>query len=161
MALARFVVTSRVTVTRDALATVTAGEPRTGAQAGYGSAATVSPGTSGKYGWLPATFLPSQVVWADSTAGSTGPQLLYQAIGRATCVRMFRARMTWARRAGQLTSSRARAVPGWLRSCFGLGDRPPGLAVQAQPVVAVAEVAPGDHVRPAAGGAGGHARVVR
>jgi hypothetical protein len=25
--------------------------------------------------------LPGQVVWADSTAGSTGPQLLYQAIG--------------------------------------------------------------------------------
>jgi hypothetical protein len=30
---------------------------------------------------LPATFLPGQVIWADSTADSTGPQLLYQAIG--------------------------------------------------------------------------------
>ena len=26
-------------------------------------------------------FLPGQVIWADSSAGSTGPQLLYQAIG--------------------------------------------------------------------------------
>jgi hypothetical protein len=34
-----------------------------------------------KYGWLPATFLPGTVIYADSTAGSTGPQLLYQAIG--------------------------------------------------------------------------------
>jgi hypothetical protein len=38
-------------------------------------------GTSGKYGLLPATFLPGTVVNADSTAGSTGPQLLYAAIG--------------------------------------------------------------------------------
>jgi hypothetical protein len=26
-------------------------------------------------------FLPGQVVWADSSAGSTGPQLMYAAIG--------------------------------------------------------------------------------
>jgi hypothetical protein len=42
----------------------------------------VSPSTSGKYGYLAgATFIPGQVVYADSTAGSTAPQLLYQAIG--------------------------------------------------------------------------------
>jgi hypothetical protein len=34
-------------------AAVTAGEPGTGAQAGYGSA-----GTSGEYGWLPSVLLP-------------------------------------------------------------------------------------------------------
>ncbi|HET9966906.1 MAG TPA: hypothetical protein VFQ68_01645 [Streptosporangiaceae bacterium] len=72
---------TRVTVTPDTLATVTAGEPGTGGAAGYGSAETVAPGTSGKYGWLPVTFLPGIVVVADSSAGTTGPQLLYQAIG--------------------------------------------------------------------------------
>ncbi len=46
-----------------------------------GSIATVSPGTSGKYGWLPAAFLPGTIIWADSSVGSSGPQLLYQAIG--------------------------------------------------------------------------------
>jgi hypothetical protein len=30
---------------------------------------------------LPATFLPGMVIYADSTAGTTGPQLLSQAIG--------------------------------------------------------------------------------
>jgi hypothetical protein len=30
---------------------------------------------------LPAMFLPGQVIWADPAAGSTGPQLLYAAIG--------------------------------------------------------------------------------
>ena len=39
------------------------------------------PVTCCKYGSLPATFLPGMVIWADSTAGSTGPQLLYQVIG--------------------------------------------------------------------------------
>ena len=81
MALARFVLTARVTITPDTAATVTAGEPGTGAPAGPGNAATVSPGTSGKYSNLPLVFLPGQIVYADSSAGSTGPQLLYQAIG--------------------------------------------------------------------------------
>ena len=40
-----------------------------------------SPGSGGRHGWLPATFLPGMVIYADSSAGSTGPQLLYQAIG--------------------------------------------------------------------------------
>jgi hypothetical protein len=81
VALSRFVVTSRVTLAADALATVVAGEPGTGGAAGFGGSETVSPGTSGKYGLIPQTLLPGQVVVADSTAGTTGPQLLYQAIG--------------------------------------------------------------------------------
>jgi hypothetical protein len=81
MSLSRFVVTARVTVTPDTLATVVAGEPGTGAPAGPGNSGMVSPGTSGKYGLLPATFLPGTVIYADSTAGTTGPQLLYAAIG--------------------------------------------------------------------------------
>jgi hypothetical protein len=56
MALGRFVVTSTVPLTPDTAATVTAGEPGTGGGAGYGNSATVSPGTSGKYGWLPLVF---------------------------------------------------------------------------------------------------------
>ena len=30
---------------------------------------------------MPLTFLAGTVIYADSSAGSTGPQLLYQAIG--------------------------------------------------------------------------------
>jgi hypothetical protein len=45
------------------------------------SITTVSPGSGGLYGWLPATSLPGTVIYADSTAGTTGPQLLYSAIG--------------------------------------------------------------------------------
>ena len=51
------------------------------APAGFGNVGTVAPGTGGKSGWLPVTFLPGMVVYADSSAGTTGPQLLYQAIG--------------------------------------------------------------------------------
>jgi hypothetical protein len=39
--------------------------------------AALSPGTSGRYRWLPATFLPGTVIYADSSAGTTAPQLLY------------------------------------------------------------------------------------
>jgi hypothetical protein len=39
------------------------------------------PGTSGKYGLLAQVLLPGMAVYADAAAGSTGPQLLYQAIG--------------------------------------------------------------------------------
>lgn len=67
MALSRFVVTSQVTVSPGA---VTGGN--------FGSATTA--GTSWSELW-PVTFLRGQVIWADSSAGSTGPQLLYQAIG--------------------------------------------------------------------------------
>ena len=53
MALSRYVITAPVTVPAGTPAAVTAGEPGTGAQAGYGSIGTVSPSTSGKHGWLP------------------------------------------------------------------------------------------------------------
>ncbi len=86
MALSRFVVTALVTITPDALATTTAGEPGTGGFAGSGSSATVVPvvGSEGKFGLpgMPLTFRPGDVIVADSTAGfATGAQLLYQAIG--------------------------------------------------------------------------------
>ena len=42
--------------------------------------AIVSPGASGKFGLLPATFLPGRVVYADSSAGSTAPQFAYPQI---------------------------------------------------------------------------------
>ncbi len=90
MGLARFVVTSRVVLTPDSLSTPTACMRGTGGQAGYGSAATVSPGTSGKYDGLmgAAVLLPGTVIYADSSAGTTGPQLLYAAIG-ASNLRAF------------------------------------------------------------------------
>ena len=56
---------------------------------------TVSPGTSGRYGWLPAALLPGMAAWADSSAGSTEPQLLYQAIGTATCGRTCRVSISY------------------------------------------------------------------
>src|SRR5260370_7688702 len=88
VALSRFVVTALVTITPDALATPTAGEPGTGGFAGSGSSATVVPvaGSQGKFGLpgMPLTFRPGDVIVADSTAGfATGAQLLYQAIGSA------------------------------------------------------------------------------
>ena len=81
MALSRFVVTSTVTLAPDTLASVVAGEPGTQGAAGYGGTATVSPGTSGKYGLWGPQIPAGTVIYADSSAGSTGPQLLYQAIG--------------------------------------------------------------------------------
>jgi len=81
MALSRFVLTATVTLTPDTLASVTAGEPGTGGAAGFGDSATVLPGTSGKYELIPATLQKGTVIVADSTAGSSSPQLLYQAIG--------------------------------------------------------------------------------
>jgi hypothetical protein len=81
MALARFVVTANVTITPDTAAAVVAGEPGTGGPAGYGNTGTVSPGTGGKFGLYSCIFQPGMVIFADSSAGTTGPQLLYQAIG--------------------------------------------------------------------------------
>lgn len=81
MALSRFVVTATVTLTPDTIATMAGGEPGTGGAAGFGNTGTVAPGTGGKYGWLPLAFQPGTVIYADSSAGTTGPQLLYQAIG--------------------------------------------------------------------------------
>jgi hypothetical protein len=62
--------------------------------AGAGSAATVSPGTNRKYGRLRATFLPGMMIYAGSSDGSTGPQLLYRRSGRPTCAFTSRARTT-------------------------------------------------------------------
>ena len=81
MALSRFVVTATVTLAPDTLATVVAGEPGTGGAAGAGNSGTVAPGTSGKYGLFGETITAGTVVYADSSAGTTAPQLLYQAIG--------------------------------------------------------------------------------
>ena len=71
MALSRFVVTVRVTVTPDTLAALVAGDPGTGAQAGYGNVGTVSPGTSGKYGWRPRCSCPAR--WSGPTAQRAAP----------------------------------------------------------------------------------------
>ena len=53
MALARFVITSAVTVPAGTPATVTAGEPETGGAAGYGNT-----GTSAGYAAFPQSFQP-------------------------------------------------------------------------------------------------------
>jgi len=66
MALARFVVTSRVTVTPDALATVVAGEPSIGGAAGNGSI-----GISAGYGAFPKSFQAGTEIVLDSVHGST------------------------------------------------------------------------------------------
>jgi hypothetical protein len=89
MALSRFVVTQTVTLPPDTLAAVTAGEPGTGGAAGYGNEGTVVPGTSGKYGLFGETVTAGTVVYADSTAGTTAPQLLYQALNALSAVRAF------------------------------------------------------------------------
>jgi hypothetical protein len=81
MALGRFVVTSTITITPDTVAALVAAEPGTAAPAGPGNFATLAVATSGKYGWLPVTFQKNQVIYADSAGGSTGPALLYAAIG--------------------------------------------------------------------------------
>ncbi|MDQ2874946.1 MAG: hypothetical protein M3Y33_09205 [Actinomycetota bacterium] len=81
MALSRFVLTATVTIAPDTLAALVAGEPGTGGAAGRGNVGTVAPGTSGKYGWLPSTFQVGTAIYADSSGGTTGPALLYQAIG--------------------------------------------------------------------------------
>ena len=66
MALARFVVTSRVTVTPDALATAVAGEPSIGGAAGHGSI-----GISAGYGAFPQSFQAVTAIVLDSAPGST------------------------------------------------------------------------------------------
>jgi hypothetical protein len=82
MAPSRFVLTATVTLTPDTAATVVAGEPDTGGPAGFGSAETLAVATSGKYGLMtPITIQVNTPVWADSGGGTTGPALLYQAIG--------------------------------------------------------------------------------
>jgi len=72
-----------VTVPAGTASTVTAGEPGTGGAAGPGNAQTAATATSGKFGLWGMTLLQGTAIYADSSAGSTGPQLLYQAIGAA------------------------------------------------------------------------------
>lgn len=79
MALSRFVLTATVTLPPDAVASITAGEPGTGGAAGFGNVAGTD--AAGHWGDEGATFPEGTVIEADSSAGSTGPQLLYQAIG--------------------------------------------------------------------------------
>ena len=67
MALSRFVVTNQVTVAP-------------GTPTGTATGGETTPGTSWSEIW-PVTFLRGQVIVADSSAGSTPAQLLYQAIG--------------------------------------------------------------------------------
>lgn len=72
MALSRFVVTSNVVLPPDVAAAIT-GSPSFGLT-GFTDAA-------GHWSATGATFPAGTVIYADSSAGSTGPQLLYQAIG--------------------------------------------------------------------------------
>jgi len=67
MALSRYVLTADVTVGAGAATATT-----------YGGATTPATGWSELW---PVLFRKNQVIFADSAAGSTGPQLLYQAIG--------------------------------------------------------------------------------
>jgi hypothetical protein len=70
MALARYVITSAVTVPAGTAATPAAGEPGTGGAAGYGNA-SVSAG----YGVFPQTFIAGTVIVLDPGG------VLYGAIG--------------------------------------------------------------------------------
>jgi hypothetical protein len=63
MALARYVLTSSVTVAAGTAATVTAGEPGSGGAAGYGSAAT-----SAGYGVFPQGFQAGTPIVLDSAS---------------------------------------------------------------------------------------------
>jgi hypothetical protein len=60
MPLSRYVITAPVTVPAETPATVTAGEPGTGAQAGFGSAAV-----SASYGVFPLSFQPGTPILLD------------------------------------------------------------------------------------------------
>jgi hypothetical protein len=70
VALSRFVLTQTVVLPPDVLT------PGTG---GWGNATGTD--AAGHWGVTGATFPAGTVIYADSSAGTTGPQLLYQAIG--------------------------------------------------------------------------------
>lgn len=70
MALSRFVLTSTVTLPADAL---------TGGTGGWGNATGTD--AASHWGTTGATFIKGTVIYADSSVGTTGPQLLYAAIG--------------------------------------------------------------------------------
>ena len=71
MALARFVLTADVAIAAGT-ATPVAG--------GYGTVSWAGPSSAWAQGF-PVTLRKGSLIMADSSAGSTGPQLLYQAIG--------------------------------------------------------------------------------
>ena len=81
MALSRFVLTANVTLAPGAPVTIVAGEPGTGGASGFGNTAVTA--AAGAFSSLPQSFQAGTVIYADSSAGSNGPQLLYQAIGAA------------------------------------------------------------------------------
>jgi hypothetical protein len=70
MALARWVLTANITLPADVLALVSGG---------FGSSSGTD--AAGHYGAAGATWPKGTVIYADSAAGSSGSQLLYQAIG--------------------------------------------------------------------------------
>lgn len=70
MAISRWVVTANLTLPPDVLAAISGGN---------GSAGGTD--AAGHYGITGATITEGTVLYADSSAGTTGPQLLYQAIG--------------------------------------------------------------------------------
>jgi hypothetical protein len=70
MALSRFVLTSNVTLPPDALTAISGG---------FGSAGGTD--AAGHWSITGGTFPAGTVIYADSTGGTTGPQLLYAAIG--------------------------------------------------------------------------------
>ncbi len=78
MALARYVITSAVTVPAGTAATPAAGEPGTGGAAGFGNAAT----SAGAVLW-PMTFQAGTTIILDPA----GP--LYAALGGLTNLRLF------------------------------------------------------------------------
>jgi hypothetical protein len=55
--------------------------PRQPVSTGPGRARSASRSPCGKFGQYPSVYSPGDVLYADSAAGSTEPQLLYQAIG--------------------------------------------------------------------------------
>ena len=83
MALARYVLTANAVLTPDVVAVVVPGDPGSGGAAGYGNSATLVPAapSEGTFGLWGMTILAGTAIYADSTAGFTAPQLLYQAIG--------------------------------------------------------------------------------
>jgi hypothetical protein len=72
MALSRFVLTQTVILPPEVLTAISGG---------FGSAGGTA--AAGKWDITGATFPAGTAIIADSSAGSTGPQLLYQAIGAA------------------------------------------------------------------------------
>ncbi|HEY2638436.1 MAG TPA: hypothetical protein VGI66_00945 [Streptosporangiaceae bacterium] len=78
MALARFVLTAKVTLPADVVSAVVAGEPGTGGAAGFGN--TSGTDAASHWGVGGQTWEVGTVIWADSS-GTGGAGALYTAIG--------------------------------------------------------------------------------